>query len=57
MVVEIGMFVILFSFIKILFNIKLKLGMVFIARLLVYCIKKDGEVVVDILNVKIDDFF
>ena len=27
------------------------------ARLLVYCMKQDGEIVVDTLNVKIDDPF
>ena len=27
------------------------------ARLLVYCMKKDGEIVVDTLNIKIDDPF
>ena len=27
------------------------------ARLLVYCIKQDGEIVVDTLNIKIDDPF
>ena len=27
------------------------------ARLLVYCIKRDGEIVVDTLNIKIDDPF
>lgn len=39
------------------FSVQSKPGMAPTARLLVYCIKKDGEVVVDTLNIKIDDPF
>lgn len=57
MAVETGTFVISPSSTKTSFNIKSKPGMAPTARLLVYCTKKDGEVVVDTLNVKIDDPF
>lgn len=39
------------------FTIQSKPGMAPTARLLVYCIVKGGEIVVDTLNVKIDDPF
>ena len=39
------------------FTIQTTAAMAPTARLLVYCMKQDGEVVVDTLNVKIDEPF
>ena len=57
MAVETGTFVVSPGSTKTSFNIQSKPGMAPTARLLVYCTKNDGEVVVDTLNVKIDDPF
>ena len=57
MAVETGSFAVSPGSTKTSFNIQSKPGMAPTARLLVYCTKKDGEIVVDTLNVKIDDPF
>ena len=57
MAVETGTHVVSPSSTKTSFNIQSKPGMAPTARLLVYCMKNDGEIVVDTLNIKIDDAF
>jgi len=57
MAVETGSHVISPGSTKTSFNIQSKPGMAPTARLLVYCMRADGEIVVDTLNVKIDDPF